>query len=246
MSIADKLTTIAENEQKVYDAGAKSEYDKFWDNIQNYGKQKSYQYLFGGRAWTPDTFKPKYSFNASDYRYAFWYFGDPNKPIDLLALEKEQNITMRYKGVYTYTFAYANVTTVPTVDVSVGYGTPYLHCTFYNNNRVHTIEKIILYSDLDNHQFTEFLNTFTSATALKNIKFENLIGKTISLGQSPLSVESAKNVIEHLVDYSETQYNMTYKLTLRYDVWTALNNAEAPPSGDTWQLYVNSLGWNCA
>ena len=35
MSIADKLTTIAENEQKVYDAGAKSEHDKFWDSYQN-------------------------------------------------------------------------------------------------------------------------------------------------------------------------------------------------------------------
>lgn len=246
MSIADKLTTIAENEQKVYDAGAKSEYDKFWDKVQNYGNPRSYYYLFGGSAWTPDTFKPKYSFNANNYQYVFYNFGNPNTPIDLIAIEKERNITMRFKGAHIYTFSNANVTTVPTVDVSEGDGTPYLHYTFYNNRTVHTIEKIILYSDLDNHRFTEFLNTFTGASALKNIKFENLIGKTINFGQSPLSVESAKNVIEHLVDYSGTQYNMTYKLTLNPTVWTDLNNAEAPPSGDTWQHYVNDLGWNYA
>ena len=34
MSIAEKLTTIAENEQKVYDAGQKSEYDRFWDSYR--------------------------------------------------------------------------------------------------------------------------------------------------------------------------------------------------------------------
>ena len=34
MSIAEKLELIAENEQKVFDAGKKSEYDEFWDNYQ--------------------------------------------------------------------------------------------------------------------------------------------------------------------------------------------------------------------
>ena len=58
MSIADKLTTIAENEQKVYDAGKKAEYDRFWDAYQNKGKKTSYQYGFCG--WTDEAFKPKY------------------------------------------------------------------------------------------------------------------------------------------------------------------------------------------
>ena len=38
MSIAEKLTAIAENVPKVYEAGQKSEYDRFWDAYQNNGK----------------------------------------------------------------------------------------------------------------------------------------------------------------------------------------------------------------
>ena len=34
MSVADKLTTIVENEQKVYDAGKQAAYDWFWDRYQ--------------------------------------------------------------------------------------------------------------------------------------------------------------------------------------------------------------------
>ena len=46
MSIADKLTTIAENEQKVFDAGKQAEYDEFWDSFQSKGTRKDCQYLF--------------------------------------------------------------------------------------------------------------------------------------------------------------------------------------------------------
>mgnify|MGYP003296383754 CR=1 FL=1 len=34
MSISDKLQTIAENEQRVFDAGKKTQYDEFWDALQ--------------------------------------------------------------------------------------------------------------------------------------------------------------------------------------------------------------------
>lgn len=62
MSIADKLTQIAENEQKVFDAGKKAEYDRFWDALQENGNRINYEYAFGGRGWTAETFKPKYPF----------------------------------------------------------------------------------------------------------------------------------------------------------------------------------------
>ena len=39
MSIAEKLQQIAENEQNVYDAGKKAQYDEFWDNYQNKGNR---------------------------------------------------------------------------------------------------------------------------------------------------------------------------------------------------------------
>ena len=42
MSIAEKLVTVAENEQKVYDAGKQAEYDAFWDNYQVYGNRENF------------------------------------------------------------------------------------------------------------------------------------------------------------------------------------------------------------
>ena len=60
MSIAKKLQIIAENEQKVYEAGAKSEYDKFWDSFQINGTRRNYPWTFAGSGWADDTYNPKY------------------------------------------------------------------------------------------------------------------------------------------------------------------------------------------
>ena len=69
MSIAEKLTTIAENEQKVYDAGKKAQYDEFWDNFQP-GKgiePDAYFGSFRSARWTDFTFNPKYRLYASTF-----------------------------------------------------------------------------------------------------------------------------------------------------------------------------------
>lgn len=81
MSIAEKLQTIAENEQRVYDAGyakgqaeggdttaaydegfeagKKAEYDAFWDALQHNGDGTvDYRYKFW--YWTDDAYNPKY------------------------------------------------------------------------------------------------------------------------------------------------------------------------------------------
>ena len=58
MSIAEKLTAIAENEQKVFDAGKKAEYDVFWDELQEYGNKPDYQYTF--IYWNDKMYHPKY------------------------------------------------------------------------------------------------------------------------------------------------------------------------------------------
>ena len=84
MTIAEKLTQIAENEQKVYDAGyakgkaeggssyeqgvadgKQAEYDAFWDKFQNYGNRRNYYYAFAwqqvaNEGWASDAYNPKY------------------------------------------------------------------------------------------------------------------------------------------------------------------------------------------
>jgi len=60
MGIAEKLVTIAENEQKVYEAGKQAEYDRFWDTFQNNGGERNYYYKFSYTGWTDENFNPKY------------------------------------------------------------------------------------------------------------------------------------------------------------------------------------------
>lgn len=61
-TISEKFEVIAENEQKVYDAGKKAEYDAFWDVFQNYGSESgmSYNEVFGKGRFTDANYNPKY------------------------------------------------------------------------------------------------------------------------------------------------------------------------------------------
>lgn len=65
MSIADKLTAVAENQQKVYDAGVQAEHDRFWNAYQSGGRRVNYLYAFAGLAWTDDTYDPIHPITAS-------------------------------------------------------------------------------------------------------------------------------------------------------------------------------------
>ena len=78
MTIAEKLTMIAENEQKVFDAGyekgasevggggydegfeagKQAEYDRFWDAFQENGNRTTYTNAFTG--WYDSYYQPKY------------------------------------------------------------------------------------------------------------------------------------------------------------------------------------------
>lgn len=77
MSIAEKLTTIAENEQKVYEAGQKSEYDRFWDKHQQNGERNIYAGAFAG--WDGKNFNPKYKIAPAGSTVAHYMFHSFNR-----------------------------------------------------------------------------------------------------------------------------------------------------------------------
>ena len=60
MSIAEKLVTIAENQEKVYDAGKQAERIALWEAIQDGGKRTTYNNAFQGNYWTDENFTPLY------------------------------------------------------------------------------------------------------------------------------------------------------------------------------------------
>nr|DAI53590.1 MAG TPA: hypothetical protein [Caudoviricetes sp.] len=86
MSIADKLTQIAENEQAVFAAGKRSEYDTFWDSYQENGNKISYRLAFFGSGWNDTTFKPKYPmkmYKGQQQMQAFYYFRGTHIDVDI-------------------------------------------------------------------------------------------------------------------------------------------------------------------
>ena len=78
MSIADKLTTIAENEQRVYDAGKQAEQYDFWNTFQKGGNvEVNYQHAFSHGRYTDETYNPIYplkcdSYNTTASQYIFY------------------------------------------------------------------------------------------------------------------------------------------------------------------------------
>ena len=46
-----------EGVDRVYEAGKKAELDRFWDNYQENGNKKRYDYAFGGQGWSDEVYK---------------------------------------------------------------------------------------------------------------------------------------------------------------------------------------------
>ena len=71
MSIAEKLVTVAENQQKVFDAGKKAEYDRFWDAFQDYGNRTVYTNAFCYDGWNDEIYNPKYTIRPTSCNTMF-------------------------------------------------------------------------------------------------------------------------------------------------------------------------------
>lgn len=69
MTTAEKLTKIAKNEKKVFEAGRLAEYNGFWDSIQQKGKRTDYSYAFCNTDY--EVLKPIYPINAEKAMYMF-------------------------------------------------------------------------------------------------------------------------------------------------------------------------------
>ena len=182
MSIADKLTTIAENEQKVYKSGCDEGYEQgktdgytegktaesneFWEAFQIGGNHRYYQYAFYGPCWTDRTYNPKYDVISNNAN----------------SIYSNSNIT----------------DTKVTVDIS-GLQTT-ARDTFSGCVKLKTIRKFVVNNKL------QYSGVFTGCSALENITVEGEIGNSISFANSPLlSDASLVSIIYHLATVSTTK-----------------------------------------
>ncbi len=220
MSIAEKLTTIVENEQKVYDAGKKSQYDEFWDDYQQNGTLTSYVYAFAGKGWTKENFRPKYDIKPINARLMFNYGGN-NCLIDMVALSEELGIVFDFSNTtYFYQCFCGNFfDRLGVIDTTSSASLDGMFIEFQGT----TIDKLIIRSN----GTTTITSSFQSATNLKNITIEGVVGKDFNIQYSPLSKKSIENVVSVLSDATSS---LTLTLSKR-----AVENAF---SDEEWETLV--------
>ena len=231
LTIAEKLVLIAENVQKVYDAGkaagggVDAGIDLFWETYQQGGARTEYRDKFNYGSWTNETFRPKYPiYMAGDCTDAFRETAITN--YDVLKMVDFSKV-----NVFNWMFRSCKCTHLGVIDTRGQ--SSYLYEMFYSAQLLETIDKIILKDDGDQ----QFLTTFAGTRKLTTITFEGVIGQNINFDQSSnLTHDSLMNIIEHLKDYSGTTTTKT--LTLHADAKARLTDEE--------KAIATQKGWTIA
>ena len=218
MSIAEKLTTIAENLPKVYDSGVDKGEGNVWDIIQNFGTRPTYDYCFfnwRGVEYIRPKYKVVYPENTS---------GDTFRSV-FENCYKLKKIEAKY-------FDFSNRT--PNTSAS---STGCNYATFRNNGRLEEIEDIGLQAG--GYYFTwgwcqklhtiavmrcvkdgTYYSPFTQCYELQNITIEGVIGNNISFADcSKLTIESLRSIISALYDFVENCETETRTLTLHQNAY---------------------------
>lgn len=239
MSIATKLQTIAENEQKVYeagcekgkamggysegyDAGKEAERKRFWDDFFLDGKLTNGTAVFAGACWNDKTFLPDRDLDFKIWSQTFGrYFGVTGSLtdwLDKLGVKLDFSKATNSTGLVEM-FYYSNQVDVGTLDLSVmpiSYiGTPFA----YANNT--TTARLILKND--GSQSFGGDNAFRS-TSLTNLTFEGVIGNNVTFRYcEKLSNESVQNIIDHLLTITD---GVTRTIAFHADVKAKLTDEQ--------------------
>lgn len=224
MAIADKLQTVAENQQKVYEAGKKAEYDAFWDAYQDYGNRTNYSHAFGGGGWTKNTIHIKYPINFPEEkdqwtrnnmsmfeRCNYLHYSSPSdaidfteicKMIDFSKCKSATNIFRNAQNIFNITCDFSNALALSDAFNSSDGGTRIDHI------KLKVTEKC-----------TNFSNTFYYCKQLTHLTFleGSCIAAKIAFSYSPLNKDSIVNIINTL---SSNTSNLSVSFLL-----SAVNNA---------------------
>lgn len=248
MSLADKALLLKEDFDGVYEAGKKARDAEWWDTyLAQMRAGKPSNYLFAGAGWNRDTFYPTQDIVITSNATALFnrFSWNVNPMLDLTQRLEEcgvkAEIDCSQAAAASDMFYYAWITRVPTLKLN---GTKYSSLTsMFQNSKMVTVDELIIRDDGTN----TFANTFTGCTALKNVKFTGVIGRSISFSDCPLSVESLKSIITCLKDYTGSS-EYSYTLTLKSSAFSVLEaeGATAEYNGVvcTWAELVDNKKWN--
>ena len=214
MSIAEKLTTIAENVQKVYEQGRKAQGQEFWDSYIH--SDYNTDYMFAGRGWKPSNFKPParriYPWSAQGMFQAFADVTAVTESLDLVEHLAKYNAELDFSRCVAMQnlFGGAKIGRVGVIDIRK------VTSSYYG---IFASKYLVTVDELKVDENTKYSSTFLNATALENLTITGTIGQNgFSVAQSTLlSKPSIKSIINAL---STTTSGLTVTLSK-----TAVNNA---------------------
>ena len=200
MSIADKLTTIAENEQKVYNAAI----ERMWNGITRDG-ERTYYYL-GFNAWklSMDTIRPTKDIKVvGDGRSLFRNVKNiGTKPIDLKVIEERQGMKFDFSECTNpqYLFDGAEIEVLNVVDLSNANASVTVLYFIFANSKIKWIEKLIV-----SENTSKFDTSFYKAHNLTHCIFEGVLNKNglAIYDYNKLDKESITSIINILSDDTE-------------------------------------------
>jgi hypothetical protein len=206
MNIAEKLIKVAENVPKVYEAGQKSENDRFWDAFQQNGSRTDYASAFRTVTWTIENFKPKYDIRPVGNTNTMFFNSNINADLvellETLGIELDfSKVTMLGSG-----FQGSKFTRIGEIDCS-SFTPTGTTSVFYNCTALKIIDKIIVNEDITLGSW------FNLCSALEEIRFEGTIGKNLDIHWGKkLSMTSLANIVDALSD-TVTGQTITFPTT---------------------------------
>lgn len=209
MSIAEKLTTIAENEQKIYDKGRSDGESAMWNNIQNDGNRTNYRNGFS--YWQkPEYIRPLHKVKpTADLPDLFFHCENIKKIeaefFDLSSATTSNNANSA--GHYrTFNSCYE---LVEIEDIGMRAGG--LYQTFMNCYKLRKIAKWRV------NENCVFSTPFNGCNALEEIEdIEGTIGKNLPISFSPLLTQgTVDRIIDHLANLTgQTAQTVTFHSTV--------------------------------
>jgi hypothetical protein len=194
MSIADKLTTIAENVPKVHEAGKQAgerEWQKKYQKEGRNGKKGYYICAYAGWGWTNETFNPVWDIVPSNASNMFNYSHITGN-ISKLCQQKGVRLDFSQCVGFQNAFVNASITGVDTVDTR---SCTDLSTIFYAAPAMEEINDLIL---KDDGSQTFGRQSFLNCKNLVTLKITGTIGKSVTFENSPLNRASIENVINAL------------------------------------------------
>ena len=231
MSIAEKLTAVAQNVPKVFEAGKKAQYDEFWDSFP---ANPDGTYLFSGDMWNDVTFKPKRNIELKNGANGLFYNNGCKNIKE--ALEK-CGVTLNMSQVTgaNNCFSYASTSELPALDLS----------------NISSVQNVFAYAQnlvtVKSVRFKDgatFSNAFTNCKSLKNITILGTISGN-GFNVSPcteLTAESLYSIVEAL-----SPSELLSGLTVTFPSKAEVNYNDNPPlnAPQTWaELRATRPKWS--